>query len=164
MEWRHIPLMYVAGMIWMIVGGLEFLHMVAWYGLVGENHIVGLVVGCFPSGPAASWCPGLVSLLYLVAGYRTLTGRASDMQGCGIVSILLGLFQIFASLVYGLAGTNAQNGKVPGALFALSAVLGVFGTALAVAGAFALLSRSAYSGWLRSQRIARLRDRHTNGD
>jgi hypothetical protein len=156
--------MNAAGMIWMIIGGLEVLHMVAWYALVGGNRIDGIPVGCLPSGPAASWCAGLGGLLYLVAGYRTLTGRASDPQGYGIVSILLGLLQIFASLMYGLAGTDAQNGKVPGALFALSAVLGVFGTALVVAGVFALVSRSAYREWFRARWIARIRDRYKDED
>jgi hypothetical protein len=156
-----------AAMVWVIVGGFGFIHMVAWLALVGENRIAGLPVGCIPSGPVACCCGGLVGLPYLIAGYRALTGRAGDPQGYGVVSILLGLLQLVASAVYGLAGTDAQNGKVPGALFVLSAILGVFGTALVVAGGLALAGRSAYREWRRSQALVRYRQhrkRHASDD
>lgn len=152
-------LTHAAGLIWVVAGGLEVLHTAAWYALVGENRIVGVPVGCFPSGPAAGWCTGLVGLPYLVVGCRVLTGRAGDARGYGVLSILLGMVQVTGSIVYGLAGANAQHENVPGGLIALSAAMGVLGTVLVVAGAFALASRSAYLEWRRAQRVAGIRGR-----
>lgn len=150
--------MLAAGWLWVGVSVLGIAHTVAWYFFVGGNRILGVPVGCFPTGPAASWCTGVLDLPFLLLGYRTLAGRIADTHGWAFVSTLVGLLQLFGSAVYIVAGTNPQNTAVPGSLPILAWLMGLLGGALVLAGGFAMAGRRGYKDWLRELRIARLRD------
>jgi hypothetical protein len=146
-----------AGVIWIGVGSLSLINMMATFALAGQNPGA--------ANPASGCCPGLIGLAFLVCGYQTVTGKATDTLGNGVGSMVLGLLQLGIAALVGLGGALlGQNGgaQAPQALppvvfLVIAGFVGVLGATLVLAGVLALSGRSAYREWRRENAPQRAR-------
>lgn len=128
--------MMAAGIIWIIVGGLSLVGMLAVV-------ISALVRGqdawaAFQRLPYTPFLPMAVffDTMLLLYGVQTVRGTPANTLGYGVMSIVIGLMFGSQSLVF-------QNGGVGG-------WLALVGLALLVAGILALVGRSDYKTWCKA--------------
>lgn len=151
----------LAGIAWIGFGAVEWIAVILALAQSGANQGAG-----GRPQPLTPCCPGLVGLAFLVCGYQTVTGKTKDTLGNSIGSILLGLLQLAVGVAIGLFGVAANNRNNDGGLMGavLAAILGLLGAGLIAAGVLALVGRSAYRDWRRSQKAARLRRSYDDDD
>lgn len=133
-----------AGIIWLGAGSLSLLNAMATFALQGQGAGAGT--------PGGGCCPGIIGIAFLVCGYQTVTGQASDTRGNAIGSLLLGLLQVLAGFAIAFAGVlgggNGGQGAVPQeVLLIVGGVVGLLGGTLMTAGVLALAGRSQYRRW-----------------
>lgn len=145
--------MKIAGVIWIGAGALSLINMVITFAQQGGGNAAP------GTNPASGVCAGLIGLAFLVCGYQTVTGQASDTRGNGIGSILLGLLQFLiggAILALGGAGVaananagNPNNAAPAGVVVVIGLMIVAVGLVMITAGVLALIGRTAYLEWKR---------------
>lgn len=156
---RRVPFptpVMIAGIVWIGAGGLSLVNAVLSISQAGG--------GGGGANPGSGFCAGLIGVAFLVCGYQTVTGKATDTRGNAIGSILLGLLQVLigvAVAVFGVgaaaanpnANPNAGGPNPPAALAGIMVVVGgivaVVGVTLITAGILALAGRRQYLDWRR---------------
>ena len=140
-----------AGVIWICVGCLSLINMMATFALGGANPQAGNQgVGNAPGqNPAAGCCAGLVGIAFLVCGYQTVRGKSKDTLGNGIGSIVFGLLQLAVAAAIGLGGAMLGQNPNPQApppemMIIIAVFVGASGCTLILAGTLALVGRGAY--------------------
>jgi len=148
-----------AGIIWICVGALSIINMMATFAMIGGNGAGGNAAGANAGAgnaegpnPAAPCCAGLVGIAFLVCGHQTVTGKAKDTLGNGVGSMILGSLQMLAAAAIGFGGVLAgQNPGQPGIrrelMLGIAVMVGALGGTLVLAGILALAGRSAYREW-----------------
>jgi hypothetical protein len=139
-----------AGVMWIGIGGLAFLAMIA------DIVMAGMRAGQQPNGgggAGSGCCAGLMGIAFLVFGIPAVSGKASEVLVIigGIIAALLGL--LYAGLgVMLLAGAAFMNrgGKniIPPELFLIMGVIaGAFGGLMILSSVLAFMGRSRYRDW-----------------
>lgn len=158
-----------AGIIWICVGGFALCSAVLNLALAGA---AGPQAGG-PNPAAGACCPMLIGIAFLVCGFQTVKGTASDTRGNAVGSLLLGGLQMLLSLLFAIVGVgrnapnNAAQGIEPIAMLIAAVLVGGLGTALIAGGVLALTGRKQYLAWRKYHkpgRKARRRDGDYEGD
>jgi hypothetical protein len=140
---RDVPFpgkVLAAGIIWIIAGGLQLLGAAIL--LFAALVLSGSGLGSLFAGPAMclGLFVGLIGAAFLLVGTQTVRGTAADTLGNSIGSIILGALGV----AVGLANMSAGRG-LDGFMNVLS------GGGLITAGVLALIGRTDYKVWKRSQ-------------
>jgi hypothetical protein len=140
------PVVLIAGVAWILFGGLGLANAVAALALLGATP---------PEQRPGATCAVPLSILFAVAfivvGFQGIMGTAKDTMGNGVGSILFGLLNLgFGALL--LAGSVTIAGAeelawLIGGGFSVAAGLG-----LLAAGVLALVGRQDYLAWRRAQK------------
>jgi hypothetical protein len=122
----------LAGIGWILYGGL-MLGLVAWLlvrvDLAGTSACYGL------------FCYGLIGLVFLFVGVRSIRGTPSDTIVSGLGSICFGVLNVFFGVDGVMAGLALGSGVWAGG------IVGLAGISLIVAGILALVGRSKCKAW-----------------
>jgi hypothetical protein len=148
-----------AGIIWIIVGSLGMIS-----GLL--NLVNGAAnqaqAGAQAGGPgfqagytAGIWCAFAIAIAFVVFGYQTVTGKASDTVGGSVASIMLGLvyagigtLAFFGAGMMGMAKNKDPNAAAGAGVVALVAiVLLLIGFVLLLAAVLGFVGRRDYLDW-----------------
>jgi hypothetical protein len=138
----------IAGIVWMIYGGLILLNLLLSVGVLlpgsGQAHRIDdgdrihlAALGC--SG-ALILLIGIFGVGFFVVGLQSVRGTARDTLGNSIGSIILGL------ICFGLAAIEAHIGHMIGA-----GITFLVGVGLVAAGVLALTGRAAYKRWRKAE-------------
>jgi capsular polysaccharide biosynthesis protein len=113
----------VAGILWMVYGGLSTLGNVA--ALASAGSAPGAIVGLVISGT------------FLRAGIRTFTGRSNVPRAWASVSLLLGVLMI----------ATLASGALPLSTLELAVALGVASVLLVAPGVLVFIGHARYRAW-----------------
>jgi hypothetical protein len=146
----------VAGIIWIVIGGLSILQLLLMLVLPaampqakarpadqGQENVQRVAKG------VGLCCGSLIGGAFIFVGAQSVRGTANDTLGNGIGSIVLGILQLAYSAIAALVRVSFLD-------LAIGCILGI---GLLVAGVIALLGRSDYKAWRESQMPRRRRKR-----
>ena len=135
---RFPPVVLVAGIAWIVFGGLILLNLVfvVLAVLVAAGAQGGAQQGAFLAGGlCVAVVIGLFGAAFLFVGIQTVRGTARDTLGSAIGSLVIGALNLLAG------GGAVMTGNIQGVINLLA------GAGLVTAGVLALVGRSEYRAW-----------------
>lgn len=139
----------VAGVLWLLFGGLTFLGGLLNMALVaaGEN----------PGGAPGGCCGLLFGIAFVSAGWNSVKGTAKDTRGNAVGSLAVGAIYLGLTVVLAVVGLGALPGNGPGGaglppeeelvMLLTALAVAMFGLILLTAGVLALVGRRQYLDW-----------------
>jgi hypothetical protein len=127
-----------AGIIWIIFGFLSVAGAFYEFYLMGGNQAVTPPASCTP------FCAFLIGGVFVHVGEQSVRGRARDVLGNGIGSLLFGALYTVAGVIFMLQRVEP--------LLVAAAVAWFLAAALYVAGILALAARTQYKAYRRTVR------------